>query len=133
VTAVAARRILVVEDESEVMSVLSDLLTRNGYEIDEARHGAEALVHLTAPPTQLPDLVLLDVKLPLEGGVRVLEFIRHTLRSPLPVIVLTGSATEEQERTIAELGVSALLRKPTPSDLLLSHIRRTLANAPGRH
>ena len=128
-TAVAAPRILVVEDEPEVMSVLSDLLSHSGYEIEQARHGAEALVHLTVPPAELPDLVMLDVNLPLEGGVRVLEFIRSTLRSPLPVIVLTASASEQEERTIVDLGVSALLRKPARADAILSQVRRSLAKA----
>ncbi|MBN1460585.1 MAG: response regulator [Armatimonadetes bacterium] len=132
-TAVAAPRILVVEDEPEVISVLSDLLARDGYKIEQARHGAEALVHLTVPQAQLPDLVLLDVNLPLEGGVRVLEFIRSTLRSPVPVIVLTASATEQEEKKIADLGVSAFLRKPDSADLILSQVRRSLAKAPTRH
>jgi CheY-like chemotaxis protein len=133
VTAVAAPRILVVEDEPEVISLLSDLLTRSGYEVEQARHGAEALVHLTVPPIQLPDLILLDVNLPLEGGVRVLEFIRNTLRSPVPVIILTASATEQEERKIAALGVNAFLRKPACAEAILSQVRRSLATAPVRH
>ena len=131
-TAVAAPRILVVEDEAEVISVLSDLLGRSGYEIEQARHGAEALVHLTVPPSELPDLVMLDINLPLEGGVRVLEFIRSTLRSPVPVIVLTASATEQEEKKIADLGVSAFLRKPASAEAILSQVRRILASSPPR-
>jgi CheY-like chemotaxis protein len=132
VTAVAAPRILVVEDEPEVISLLSDLLTRSGYSIEQARHGAEALVHLTVPPAELPDLVLLDVNLPLESGVRVLEFIRSTLRSPVPVVVLTASASEQEERRIAALGVSAFLRKPACTDAILSQVRQSLATASAR-
>jgi len=120
-------RILIVEDNPEVMAVLRELLLRNGYDVQEARHGAEALVQLSAPRESLPDLILLDIGLPLEGGVGVLAFLRRTVHSALPVIVLTASATLEQEREIQQLGVSAYLRKPASSDLLLAEVKRALA------
>ena len=120
-------RILIVEDNPEVMAVLRELLLRSGYDVQEARHGAEALVQLSAPKESLPDLILLDIGLPLEGGVGVLAFLRRTVHSALPVIVLTASATLEQEREIQQLGVSAYLRKPASSDLLLAEVKRALA------
>ena len=120
-------RVLIVEDNSEVMAVLRELLLRSGYDVQEARHGAEALVQLSAPRESLPDLILLDIGLPLEGGVGVLAFLRRTVHSALPVIVLTASATLEQEREIQQLGVSAYLRKPASSDLLLAEVKRALA------
>jgi len=120
-------RILIVEDNPEVMAVLRELLLRSGYDVQEARHGAEALVQLSAPKESLPDLILLDIGLPLEGGVGVLAFLRRTVHSALPVIVLTASATLEQEREIQQLGVSAYLRKPASSDLLLAEVERALA------
>ena len=119
-------RILIVEDNPEVMAVLRELLLRSGYDVQEARHGAEALVQLSAPKESLPDLILLDIGLPLEGGVGVLAFLRRTVHSALPVIVLTASATLEQEREIQQLGVSAYLRKPASSDLLLAEVKRAL-------
>ena len=122
-----AGRVLIVEDNPEVMAVLRELLVRNGYDVREARHGAEALVQLSAPRESLPDLILLDIGLPLEGGVGVLAFLRRTLHSALPVIVLTASATFEQEQEIQQLGVSAYLRKPAPSELLLAEVRRALS------
>jgi len=124
-------RILIVEDNSEVMAVLRELLLRNGYDVQEARHGAEALVQLSAPKESLPDLVILDIGLPLEGGVGVLAFMRRTVHTALPVIVLTASASHAQEQEIQQLGVSAYLRKPASSDLLLAEVKRALA-AQGR-
>ena len=124
-------RILIVEDNPEVMAVLRELLLRSGYDVQEARHGAEALVQLSAPKENLPDLVILDIGLPLEGGVGVLAFMRRTVHSALPVIVLTASASHAQEQEIQQLGVSAYLRKPASSDLLLAEIKRALA-AQGR-
>ncbi len=123
----APGRILIVEDNLEVMAVLRELLLRNGYDVEEARHGAEALVQLSAPKESLPDLILLDIGLPLEGGVGVLAFLRKTVHSALPVIVLTASATQEQEQEIHQLGVSAYLVKPTASHRLLAEVKRALA------
>jgi len=120
-------RILIVEDNPEVMAVLRELFLRSGYDVQEARHGAEALVQLSAPKDALPDLMILDIGLPLESGVGILEFLRRTLHSALPVIVLTASATPQQEEELERLGINAYLRKPAPSDLLLAEIKRALA------
>jgi DNA-binding response OmpR family regulator len=122
-----ASRILIVEDNQELSHVLRELLTRHGYAVVDARHGAEALVHLTSPAASLPDLIILDVNLPLENGVGILGFLRRTLHSTIPVIVLTASATEEQEKELAALGISAYLRKPTGSEVLLREIDRALS------
>lgn len=121
-------RVLIVEDNPEVLSVLRELLVRNGYDVYEARHGAEALVQLSTPKESLPDLILLDIGLPLEGGVGVLSFLRRTIHSALPVIVLTASASPEQEQEIQRLGVSAYLRKPASGELLLGEVRRALSS-----
>ncbi len=119
--------VLVVDDEAQVRATLREMLTRNGCEVMEAPHGMGALVELAAPQNMLPDLVILDIGLPLEGGVRVLRFLRETRRSDVPVIVLTGSATEEQRQELERLGVSATLRKPAPAEKLLAEIGRALA------
>lgn len=120
-------RVLVVEDEPELLALLRDLLHGRGYEVQEARHGVEALVHLSAPEDQLADLVILDIGLPLEGGVTVLEFLRRTVRRRTPVIILTATATQEQEEHIRRLGVSAYLRKPASAATVLSMVQKALA------
>jgi len=117
-----APRVLVVEDDPGVIDVLSELLTREGYEVERANHGIDAIVRLTAAEEAPPQLVILDIGLPLESGVAVLEFIRSTMRSSLPVIVLTASVTPEQEAEIQRLGVNRLLRKPAATSLLLSAV-----------
>jgi CheY-like chemotaxis protein len=121
-----AERVLVVEDEPEVMALLRELLRRRGYEVQEARHGIDALVHLSAPEDEQPDLVILDICLPLEGGVNVLEFLRRTLHRRTPVIILTATATQEQEERIQQLGVSGYLRKPASSAALFSTVEKAL-------
>jgi len=121
-----SRVVLVVEDDAEVMSFLDELLSGNGYEVLKARNGVDAMVALTAPEAELPGVVLLDINLPLESGISVLSFLRKVMLSGLPVVVLTGSAGQEEEEAVRELGVSYYLRKPARSSEVLSALERAL-------
>jgi CheY-like chemotaxis protein len=116
---VPATRVLVVEDDPEVVYILSGLLTAHGYEVCHAPHSMAAFHMLVTPQEALPHVVVLDIGLPGVRGVAVLEFIRITLGSDLPVVVLTGVATPEEEERLKELGVSAFLRKPTSASIIL--------------
>ena len=116
----ARRRVLVVEDEPPVMQFLDALLTQSGYEVLQARNGVEAMVALTAPRRDLPHAILLDLGLPLEDGISVLNFLRNVMRSGIPVIVVTGRQEPEEEAAVRELGITALLRKPPNSQQILS-------------
>ena len=118
--------VLVVEDDAEVMSFLDELLSGNGYEVLKARNGVDAMVALTAPEAELPGVVLLDINLPLESGISVLSFLRKVMLSGLPVVVLTGSAGQEEEEAVRELGVSYYLRKPARSSEVLSALECAL-------
>jgi DNA-binding response OmpR family regulator len=122
----ARARVLIVEDEPSVMQFLEALLRGRGYETIEACNGVEAMVALTVPQSELPDAILLDVGLPLEGGVSVLTFLRNVLRSGIPVIVVTGRQEPEEEAALRELGISAFLRKPPNAQQILSALSEVL-------
>ncbi|UCC69381.1 MAG: response regulator transcription factor [Armatimonadota bacterium] len=122
-----SHRVLVVEDDEELMGFLEDLLVANGYEVMPARNGVEAMVALTAPDGENPQVVLLDLGLPLESGVSVLTFLRNVLRSGVPVVVLTGQQDPEGEAAVRELGISSYLRKPAPPGEVLAALARALA------
>jgi DNA-binding response OmpR family regulator len=122
----AAGRILVVEDDAAIMSFLIALLSDRGYEVIQARNGVEAMVAVTAPKPELPDAILLDLGLPLEGGISVLNLLRNVLRAALPVIVVTGRQDPEEEAAIRELGVTAFLRKPVNTQQVLSALSLAL-------
>ena len=87
----------------------------------------KAMAALSAPKHECPDAVLLDVGLPLENGVSVLQFLRRVMRSRAPVVVLTGRDDPEDRETLMRLGVSAYLTKPTPTEELLRALSRALA------
>ena len=120
-------RVLVVEDNPEVMRFLDELLVLNNYEVVLARNGIGAMVALTAPKPESPHVVLLDLGLPLESGVSVLAFLRQVMQSGLPVIVLTGRQDPDEEAAVRELGVSSYLSKPASADEVLTAISRALA------
>jgi DNA-binding response OmpR family regulator len=109
------------------MQFLEALLRDRGYEVIQARNGVEAMVALTAPQSELPDGILLDIGLPLEGGVSVLNFLRNVLQSRIPVIVITGRQDAEEEAALRELGISAFLRKPPNPQQILSALADALA------
>ena len=101
-------RILIIEDEPEVAKTLADVLARDGHLATVASSGPEGLERIAADP---PQAVFLDVRLPGPDGVEVLRQIRE--HDPeLPVVVLTGNASEEQIREAWDLGVTDVLEKP---------------------
>ena len=120
-------RVLIVEDNAELLAVLEELLVRQGYQVLKAQNGVQALVHLTGAASDLPDVMVLDVGLPLQNGVTVLDFVRNAVRSNLPVIILTASADPDQEAELRKLGVSGYLRKPASAERILAAISEALA------
>ncbi|HUU55127.1 MAG TPA: response regulator [Armatimonadota bacterium] len=123
------RDILVVEDDDTVAATVTEILVRAGYEVERTRHGAEAVTRLSVPDRGLPDLLVLSIDIPMKSGIGVLRFLRETLHSRRPVVVLTAGATPEQEEEIRKLGASALLSRATSSEALLGAVRDALRQA----
>lgn len=109
-----------------MMKVLTETLVQRSYEVVPAQNGVAAMVALTAPDPDCPEVVLLDLGLPLESGVSVLSFLRNVMRSGLPVVVLTGRNEPEEEAAVRALGVSDYLRKPAPPSAILAAIAKAL-------
>ena len=92
-----------------------------------ARDGAEALEYLFGPASgnRLPDLVLLDLKLPKIGGLEVLERIRSEDKTKaLPVVVLTSSDEERDIVKSYNLGANSYIRKPVDFDEFIDAVRQ---------
>ena len=101
-------RILVVDDEIEVASLLAEAVRRQGHEVATAQDAEEALPLLAS---YQPDAVILDVMLGELSGVDLLRRIRQT-DARLPVVVITGHATATQLEEAKHLGVVDILSKP---------------------
>ena len=91
-TGLAGRRVLIVDDESEIAQALRLILTGNGFEPTVAATGEEALTLLAR---QRPLLVLLDLEMPGIGGLEVCRQIREVRRLDIPIIVLSAHGDEE--------------------------------------
>lgn len=98
-----ARRVLVVDDEPEIRTVLRAYLEHDGFVVSEAGTGAEALRRTLATDGSAPDIVLLDIGLPDLGGLDVLRTIRRT--SDVFVVLVTARADEVD--TLVGLGAGA--------------------------
>lgn len=114
--------ILLVEDNDndEILTRRALEKTRLANDVIVARDGAEALELLFGEGAQrreLPQLVLLDLKLPKVDGIEVLRRIRETERTHrLPVVVLTSSDEERDRYRSYDLGVNSYVRKPVQAD-----------------
>ena len=108
----AQKTVLLAEDDLEIRDILQDLLEAEGYDVIPASHGRQALEFLQAArgdKDRLPDLVVLDLMMPLVDGNKVLETMKNDpLLAPIPVVVLSAVARERPA------GAAAFLRKPIP-------------------
>jgi DNA-binding response OmpR family regulator len=103
-----AKRILVVDDEPEVRQLMEHFLTQRGYEVYIAENGKLALAALE---TFTPDVVLLDMHMPVMDGLETLK--RLAVRSPaLPVIMVTVNDDMETTARLLQLGAADYVPKP---------------------
>ena len=115
------RRILVVEDQEDNRQILRDLLSNAGYEMFEAEDGEQALV---AAAAHLPDLILMDIQLPILDGYEATRRIKAdpALKS-IPIIVVTSYALSGDEEKARAAGCDAYVSKPYSPRALLAKIR----------
>ena len=115
-----SKRILVVEDQEDNRQILRDLLGSVGYQILEAEDGARGVA---AAEAERPDLILMDIQLPLIDGYEATRRIRD-LHPELPVIGLTAHALPESRRLCLEAGMVEHVVKPIDMDELAAAICR---------
>src|SRR4029077_9761746 len=115
----AQKMVLLVEDDVEIRDILQDLLEAEGYDVVPASHGKQALEFLEGVRGgKLPDLMVLDMMMPLVDGGQVLATMKSDpVLSSVPVVVLSAVARERPA------GASAFLRKPIPLQKLVDTIR----------
>jgi two-component system, cell cycle response regulator DivK len=120
-----SKRILVVEDQPDNRRILRDLLGNAGYELIEAETGEEAL---TAVEAQRPDLILMDIQLPVMDGYEATRRIRSNpeLKS-IPIIAVTSYALAGDEARALAVGCNAYVTKPFSPRALLAKVQEHLA------
>src|SRR5262245_37298055 len=113
--------ILVVEDQEDNRRILRDLLGNAGYELIEAESGEEALV---AIDTQRPDLILMDIQLPVMDGYEAARRIKSNPEmKEVPIIAVTSYALAGDETKARAAGCNAYISKPFSPRALLTKVR----------
>jgi two-component system, cell cycle response regulator DivK len=116
--------ILVVEDQMDNRQILRDLLGNAGYELLEAENGAEAL---TTVARQRPDLILMDIQLPVMDGYEATRRLKaDPATKSIPIIVVTSYALSGDETKAREAGCDAYVTKPYSPRQLLGKVREFL-------
>ena len=119
-----AKKILIADDEPNIVTALEFLLQKAGYEAGIARNGQEALKAIEAEP---PDLVLLDVMMPVASGYEVCRHIRARpdLRH-IKVVMLSAKGREAEVTKGMAMGADLYVTKPFSTRELMDQIRRLL-------
>jgi two-component system, cell cycle response regulator DivK len=119
-----SRRILVVEDQEDNRQILRDLLGNAGYELIEAVDGEQALA---AYAKQRPDLILMDIQLPIMDGYETTRRIRTDPESKaIPIIAVTSYALAGDEAKALAAGCNGYITKPYSPRALLAKVREFL-------
>jgi two-component system, OmpR family, KDP operon response regulator KdpE len=114
-------KVLVVDDEPQIRTLLKATLTRAGFAVVEAANGREAL---NARSIDKPDLVLLDLGLPDRDGLELVTLLRGEPRSAL--IVISARDQTEQKVAALDLGADDYVTKPFDTEELLARVRASL-------
>jgi two-component system, cell cycle response regulator DivK len=118
------KRILVVEDQEDNRQILRDLLANSGYEMFEAEDGVQALA---AVARQRPDLILMDIQLPIMDGYECTRRIKaDPANNGIPIIAVTSYALSGDEGKARAAGCDAYVTKPYSPRQLLAKIREYL-------
>ena len=116
--------ILLVDDEEDLLDLLTYALRREGFRVVTAQDGAEALRTARA---ERPDLVVLDIMMPTMDGIEACRRLREDANLRLvPILMLTARSTEHDEILGLDAGADDYLTKPTSPNLLASRVRALL-------
>ncbi len=121
------KNILVVEDQEDNRQILRDLLANAGYHMFEAGDGAEAI---TTAATLKPDLILMDIQLPIIDGYEATRRIKaDPALKGIPIIAVTSYALSGDEELARRAGCDAYVSKPYSPRKMLAKIKQLLQDA----
>ena len=118
------KRVLVVDDEPQIVEIVERYLSDDGFEVAHAFDGVEAI---KAFENAKPDLIVLDLTMPVMSGLEVFHEIRT--RSPIPIIMLTSRADEVDRVVGLELGADDYITKPFSPREVVARVKTVLRRA----
>ena len=124
----AGKKILVVDDKKDSRGLVKKVLGLRGYEVIEAATGEDAI---NMAQTELPDLILMDIRLP--GGIDGMEATRRIKAlsqvAHVPILAMTASVRPEDKQSTLEAGCDDFIRKPIDIDQLPKQVAEHIAHA----
>jgi two-component system alkaline phosphatase synthesis response regulator PhoP len=127
--AAAPKTVLVVDDEPDIVDLLRYNLTREGYRVETASNGEEALRSVAA---KAPDLIVLDLMMPVLDGFETVRRLKADTRSAgIPVIFLTARSAEVDEVVGLELGADDYIQKPISPRKLVARVKAVFRRREG--
>jgi DNA-binding response OmpR family regulator len=115
------KKILIIEDEPELVKAIQIRLQQAGYEVLSANDGQDALEKTRK---ENPDLIILDLMLPKIDGYKVCRMLKFDERyKKIPILMLTARAQESDEQLGFEVGADAYLTKPFEYEILLAKVK----------
>jgi len=118
--------ILIVEDKESSRELLRTVLEKQGYKVEEAENGEQALEKVR---DAIPDLVLLDLQLPIRDGYEVLREIRkNPATAKTPVVAVTANAMQGDRERALEAGFTSYIAKPVSLAYLREEVTRLLGS-----
>lgn len=122
------KRVLLIEDEPNIIEAISFILSRDGWTVHTHANGETANARLRDMP---PDVVILDVMLPGKSGYDILRDLRaDPVTAGLPVLMLTARGQTRDREQAERLGVTRFMTKPFANDEVVRTIRELAAPAP---
>jgi len=125
---VSGQKILIVDDDKDVLRGLNVRLRANGYSVVFAADGFSAI---SVARKEMPDVIILDIGLPVGDGFSVIERLGSLLPvAHIPIIILSARDISGNKERALNAGVEAFLQKPVDNDVLLETIRKALGGLP---
>jgi len=116
------KRVLLIEDEPNIIEALRFILSRDGWHVDTHSDGGTAI---RAIEHRQPDVVVLDVMLPNRSGYDIMRDLRaHATLSATPVLMLTARGQDKDRELAQAIGVTEFMTKPFSNETVLSTVRR---------
>jgi DNA-binding response OmpR family regulator len=110
------KRILICEDNPLAVKTLNVVLRKEGFHVDAAVEGNEAMILLDK---QDYDLIIVDIHLPYHSGLELLKYLRSVLKKNTPALIVTAFSDPQMQTQAKELGIDDYIVKPfNPSDLV---------------
>ncbi len=120
-------KILVIDDDPDVMKAFTKMLERHGYEVMQANYALPALFRAARQP---PDLILVDLDMPIMNGLELLhQFKHHHETRNIPVMVVTGSSDPADHEAAVKAGCAGFITKPVGMQEFIERVEGCLLQA----